>query len=261
MVEVVGVDYRAGGKQILDSITARFRRGRFNVILGPNGAGKSSLLKIATGLLKPSSGTVNYDGKRVGDFAPVELARRRAVLSQHVDLVFPLPVRDVVLMGRYPHYGRAPGLRDIEIVERALEMVGMADRQDQHYPTLSGGEQQKVQLARVLAQIWSYDGPTEHRYLFLDEPTASLDIHYQIHLLDIARGLLQHECTIVAILHDLNVAFHYGDAFFVLDNGKLAVEADDAREISTGLIEKVFRVTARRLPDPGSGEDVWRFTI
>jgi len=261
MVEVVGVDYRAGGKRILDGVTARFRRGRFNVILGPNGAGKSSLLKIATGLLKPSGGAVNYDGRAVGDFAPAELARRRAVLSQHVELVFPLPVRDVVLMGRYPHYGRSPSTRDVEIVERALEMVGMADRHNQHYPTLSGGEQQKVQLARVLAQIWSYDGPAEHRYLFLDEPTASLDIHYQIHLLDIARGLLEHECTIVAILHDLNVAFHYGDAFFVLDDGRLAVEADDARDISTELIEKVFRVTAHRLSDPGGGEDIWRFTI
>ncbi|MEO7101692.1 MAG: ATP-binding cassette domain-containing protein, partial [Gemmatimonadaceae bacterium] len=144
MVEVVGVDYRAGGKQILDAVTTRFRRGKFNVILGPNGAGKSSLLKIATGLLKPTSGMVNYDGKAVGDFVPTELARRRAVLSQHVELVFPLPVWDVVLMGRYPHYGRSPGVHDVEIVERALEIVGMADRRDQHYPTLSGGEQQKV---------------------------------------------------------------------------------------------------------------------
>ena len=261
MVELVGVDYRVGSKRILDNVTTRFRRGRFNVILGPNGAGKSSLLKVATGLLKPSSGSVNYDGKAVGGFAPTELARRRAVLSQHVDLVFPLPVWDVVLMGRYPHYGRSPGVRDVEIVERALAMVGMSDRHDQHYPTLSGGEQQKVQLARVLAQIWSYDGPVEHKYLFLDEPTASLDIHYQIHLLDIARELLQHECTIVAILHDLNVAFHYGDAFFILDDGKLAAETDDAREISTELIEKVFQVAARRISDPTSGEDIWRFTI
>ncbi|HSU98136.1 MAG TPA: ATP-binding cassette domain-containing protein, partial [Gemmatimonadaceae bacterium] len=174
MVEVVGASYRAGGNLILDDVTARFRRGRFNVILGPNGAGKSSLLKIATGLLQPSAGQVTYGGKSVRDFAPTELARRRAVLSQHVELAFPLPVRDVVLMGRYPHYGRAPGAHDIEIVDRALEMVGMLERRAQHYPTLSGGEQQKVQLARVLAQIWSYDGASAHNYLFLDEPTASL---------------------------------------------------------------------------------------
>lgn len=261
MVEVIDVSYRAGGNLILDDVTARFRRGRFNVILGPNGAGKSSLLKIATGLLRPSTGSVTYDTKAVRDFAPNELARRRAVLSQHVELAFPLPVRDVVLMGRYPHYGRSPAARDMEIVERALEVVGMQDKRQQHYPTLSGGEQQKVQLARVLAQIWSYDGASDHKYLFLDEPTASLDVHYQIHLLDVARDLLGHECTIVAILHDLNVAFHYGDAFFLMDAGRIVREADDSRELETDLIERVFRVSAHRLADPESGADFWRFTI
>ena len=261
MVEVVGVSYTAGNTQILNDVTARFRRGCFNVILGPNGAGKSSLLKVATGLLQPTRGQVTYEGKPVRDFAPSQLARRRAVLSQHVELAFPLPVHDVVLMGRYPHYGRSPGVRDLDIVDRALSMVGMLERREQHYPTLSGGEQQKVQLARVLAQIWSYDGTTEHNYLFLDEPTASLDVHYQIHLLDVARELLTHECTIVAILHDLNVAFHYGDSFFLMEGGRVAKEADDAREISTELIERVFRVSARRVSDPVNGEEFWRFSI
>lgn len=261
MVEVVDVSYRAGNTLILDDVTARFRRGRFNVILGPNGAGKSSLLKIATGLLQPSHGAVTYDGKNVGDFAPSELARRRAVLSQHVELTFPLPVRDVVLMGRYPHYGRSPAARDMEIVDRALEMVGMQDRRAQHYPTLSGGEQQKVQLARVLAQIWNYDDTPEQKYLFLDEPTASLDVYYQIHLLDVARELLAHNCTIVAVLHDLNVAFHYGDSFFLMEGGRIAKHADDASELSTELIERVFRVRAHRIADPVNGEKFWRFAI
>ncbi len=261
MVEVIGASYRAGGNLILDDVTARFRRGGFNVILGPNGAGKSSLLKIATGVLQPSAGQVRYDGRPIRDYEPTELARRRAVLSQHVELAFPLPVRDVVLMGRYPHYGRSPSARDADIVDRALDVVGMRERSAQHYPTLSGGEQQKVQLARVLAQIWSYDGATSHNYLFLDEPTASLDVHYQIHLLDVARDLLAHECTVVAILHDMNVAFHYGDAFFLMDGGRMAVETDDRRELSPELIERVFRVTARLIHDPVSGEEVWRFGL
>jgi heme transport system ATP-binding protein len=260
MVEVTGVSYRAGGKLILDGVTARFRRGRFNVILGPNGAGKSSLLKIATGLLHPTHGHVTYDGRPVADFATTELARRRAVLSQHVELAFPLRVRDVVLMGRYPHYGQAPASHDLEIVDRALELVGMLERSEQLYPTLSGGEQQKVQLARVLAQIWSYDGTSEHKYLFLDEPTASLDVHYQIHLLEVARELLGYDCTVVAILHDLNVAFHYGDAFFLLDAGRMAREADAASALPADLIERVFRVRARRVEDPGS-EAIWRFSL
>ncbi|MEO6778076.1 MAG: ATP-binding cassette domain-containing protein [Gemmatimonadaceae bacterium] len=263
MVEVVAASYRAGGKLILDDVTARFQRGRFNVILGPNGAGKSSLLKVATGLLSPSVGSVTYDGTPVRDLGPNDLARRRAVLSQHVELVFPLPVRDVVMMGRYPHYGRAPRLRDNQIVDRALQLVGMDTKSEQPYPTLSGGEQQKVQLARVLSQIWSYDdiAPHDHKYLFLDEPTASLDIHYQIHLLNVARDLLAHDCTVIAVLHDINVAFTYGDAFFLMDDGRLVKYADDARDISGELIERVFRVNARRVADPGGSGDIWRFSV
>jgi iron complex transport system ATP-binding protein len=261
MVELKGVSYSAGGNVILDDVTAGFRPGRFNVILGPNGAGKSTLLKVATGLLTPSDGSVTYDGKPVADFSPSDLARRRAVLSQHVDLAFPLPVRDVVLMGRYPHYGRSPSARDMEIVDHALDMVGMQERRAQHYPTLSGGEQQKVQLARVLAQIWRDTDTHEQKYLYLDEPTASLDIHYQIHLLDLARDLLAHSCTIVAILHDLNVAFHYGDAFFLMENGGIVKEADDSSDISTEMIERVFKVRAHRIADPVTADEFWRFTI
>jgi iron complex transport system ATP-binding protein len=165
MVEVRGASVVAGGARILDDVTARFRPGRFNVVLGPNGAGKSTLLRVATGLVRPAAGEVRYDGEPVASIPAEALARRRAVLSQHVELAFPLPVRDVVLMGRYPHFGRAPSPHDAGIVDRALEMVGMSDRRLQPYPTLSGGEKQKVQLARVLAQIWNYDDPREPKLL------------------------------------------------------------------------------------------------
>jgi iron complex transport system ATP-binding protein len=261
MVEVRSVTYRAGNTLILDDVSARFRPCRFNVILGPNGAGKSTLLKIATGLLQPSTGDVRYGDREVTSFSSEALARIRAVLSQHVELAFPLSVQDVVLMGRYPHYGRAPSARDREIVEHALDLVGMEPKREQPYPTLSGGEQQKVQLARVLAQIWNESGVGEHKYLFLDEPTSNLDIHYQIHLLDLARGLLDQNCTIVAILHDLNVAFHYGDSFFIIDSGRLACEADHANDIPRELIERVFRVRAHRVVDPESAEGFWRFSL
>ena len=261
MVELSGVSWRADGKAIVEDVSTRFRDGRFNVILGPNGAGKSTLLKIATGLLAPSAGEVRYDGRPVAEFDADVLARRRAVLSQHVDLAFPLPVEDVVLMGRYPHYGRAPGAHDREIVARALEMVGMTDKRAQDYRTLSGGERQKAQLARVLAQIWNYDAPREPKVLFLDEPTSSLDVHYQIHLLDVARDLLKYECTVVAILHDLNVALQYGDAFFVMDGGRLVLATDDRREISRELLERVFRVRAHRVADPETGDGFWRFAL
>jgi heme transport system ATP-binding protein len=260
MVEVRGVHYRVGEAQILRDVSVRFRPHRFNVILGPNGAGKSTLLRIATGLLAPTEGDVRYGDRAVSAIGADALARERAVLSQHVELTFPLAVEDVVLMGRYPHYGRVPTPHDRVIVDRALALVAMTHKRRQSYPTLSGGEQQKVQLARVLAQIWNYDDPTHDKVLFLDEPTSSLDVYYQIHLLDVARELLGFRCTVVAILHDLNVAFHYGDSFFVLSEGRLAHEADGSEAISAALLEDVFHVHAHRMTDPENGERFWRFS-
>ncbi len=262
MVEVRAVRHEAGGMAIVDGVSTCFRPGQFNVILGPNGAGKSTLLRIAAGLLRPTTGEVRYDGRVLTAFSADALARKRAVLSQHVELAFPLAVEDVVLMGRYPHYGRVPSARDREIVGRALELVGMAAKRQQPYPTLSGGEQQKVQLARVLAQIWNYDLPREHKYLFLDEPTTNLDIQYQLAVLDVARSLLDHECTVVAVLHDVNTALEYGDRFLVMAGGRLVAQVDGPEEISRELLEHVFRVRARRLEDPlEAGSGVWRFSL
>ncbi len=245
-------------------MSVRFRPGRFNVILGPNGAGKTTLLRLATGLAIPLAGEVLYDGRAIESFGPTELARTRAVLTQHVELAFPLPTLDVVMMGRYPHYDRVASRHDHDVVRRALDAVGMSDKAGQPYPTLSGGEQQKVNLARVLAQIWNFDEPAagakrRHRYLFLDEPTSNLDVHYQIHLLDVARSLLDYECTVIAILHDLNVALEYGNHFVLLDGGRIALEAEDPSAIGQDDLERIFRVRARRLQD---GERAyWRFSI
>jgi iron complex transport system ATP-binding protein len=255
-VALRGVSYAAGDARILSDVDLRFRRGRFNVILGPNGAGKSTLMRIAAGRLAPSSGEVLYGDVSVSCLDAVVLARRRAVLSQQIELSFPLPVEDVVMMGRYPHYRTVPSPHDTEIVSAALALVEMTDRRHQPYPTLSGGERQKTHLARVLAQIWSDDASAE-RILFLDEPTTSLDIHYQIHLLDTARDFLARGCTIVASLHDLNMAFDYGDRFFVLDAGRLVHEADAARAIPKDLIERVYRVKAEAI----GGGAYWRFSL
>ncbi len=260
MVELRDVSYVAGGKRILDGVNVSLREGQFNVILGPNGAGKSTMLKLATGLARPTTGSVRYGDVDLGELNMESLARTRAVLSQHVELAFSLPTEDVVMMGRYPHYGRVPTRRDREIVERALEIVGMVGQRAQPYPTLSGGEQQKVQLARVLAQIWNYDLPRAPKYLFLDEPTSNLDIHYQIHLLDVARGLLDVQCTVVAILHDVNVALHYGNYFVLLSDGRVAAATDGAG-ISRELLEQVFRVRAHRVLDPETGDQLWRFAL
>jgi iron complex transport system ATP-binding protein len=261
MVEIRDVSYEVDQTRILEHISTTFRAKRFNVILGPNGAGKSTLLKIATGLLHPTSGDVRYGDRPLSELSDSLLSRKRAVLSQQVDLAFSLPLENVVLMGRYPHYGHTPSARDLEIVREAIEVVGLTAKRDQPYPTLSGGERQKVQLARVLAQISNASSASEHRYLFLDEPTSGLDIHYAIHILDVARSLLESDCTVVAVMHDLNVALQYADAFFFLEKGRLVFETDDGREISRELIERVFSVKARPVTDPGNAHPFWRFGL
>ncbi len=261
-VALRGVAVRAGAARLLDGVDVEFRRGRFAVVLGPNGAGKSTLLRVATGLVRPAEGTVAYAGRPLADFGPAELARTRAVLSQHVELAFPLATADVVLMGRYPHYGRAPAARDRAVVDEALALVGLAERRDQPYPTLSGGERQKVHLARVLAQLWPEAphaaGPAL-RVLFLDEPTASLDVHYQLAVLDLARDFVAGGGTVVAVLHDLNVALRYADDVVLLDGGRVAYRGDDPRAVPRALLERVFRVRMHAVREVDTGTVLWRF--
>ena len=264
MVELRNVSYRAGGADILRDVSVQFQPGRMNVVLGPNGAGKSTLLRIATGLAAPSAGSVSYAGQSLASLHAQDIARFRAVLMQHVDLAFPLPVADVVMMGRYPHFGRVPSAKDVTIVREALELVGMQHKEKQAYPTLSGGEQQKVQLARVLAQIWKNDSGSDaipHRYLFLDEPTTNLDVHYQLHVLSIARTLIDEHTTLIATLHDLNTAFQFGDHFVLLDRGRVAFEAGSAREVPMAVLERVFDIRARPISDASTGDVLWRFDL
>ena len=260
MVELSRVSYRVGKAVLLDDVSAAFHRNKFNVIIGPNGAGKSTMMRIASGLTRPTSGSVTYHGEDVSSIETEALARRRAVLSQHVDLAFPLTVEEVVLIGRFPHYRSTPGEADRQIVSRALDEVGIADRRRQSYPTLSGGEKQKVQLARVLAQISTLGKPDHQRVLFLDEPVTGLDVHYQIHILDRAKAILGSDCTVIAVLHDLNLAFDYADALFIIDHGSIVMETGDAHEVSSSVIESVFDVSAERVMMPGGDSAVWRFS-
>jgi iron complex transport system ATP-binding protein len=163
------------------------------------------------------------------------------------------------MMGRYPHYRSAPQPRDRDIVNDALLLVEMTGRRHQLYPTLSGGERQKTQLARVLAQVWKEERAAEETVLFLDEPTTSLDLHFQLQLLATAKSFLRRGATIVASLHDLNLAFDFGDRFFIMDKGCLVHEAETSDAVPQDLIERVYRVKAERI---ASGDRArWYFRL
>src|ERR1041384_3252638 len=154
MLEASDITFRVGHKTLISEVSVSFAPGQLHLIIGPNGAGKSTLIKVLARLLRPQTGKVEYEGVDVGHVSEAALAKRRAVLSQAVEVAFPLTVRELVMMGRYPHFGGRPGPADEKIVDEVMEHFDVTDFSARDYQTLSGGERQRVNFARVLAQLW-----------------------------------------------------------------------------------------------------------
>lgn len=221
MIQANHITYRIGSKTILDEISVTFDAGKINLILGPNGAGKSTLVKVICNQLKPQEGSVFYGNKDIRTTTTAKLATLRAVLSQNTELAFPLKVREVVMMGRYPHFQINPTQNDEEACQAAMRFFDVESMADRNYMTLSGGEKQRVHFARVVAQIW-YPINESCRYLVLDEPLTFLDVHYQFHFMHKLRELLtQQDIVIVGVVHDLNLAAKFADHLVLLHEGKL----------------------------------------
>ncbi len=239
MLKVENLSYRVKKQQILKDISLEIEHGSFTVAIGPNGAGKSSLLRHLSAELPCQSGTISLDDKPLGNYTPLELARRRAVLPQEHELVFPFIVEEVVSMGTY-HVEEAVAA---DLVPSALAECEIGHLHQRYYHTLSGGEKQRVQLARCLAQLRS--SAEQKQYLLLDEPIASLDLKHQYQLLKLAKTLSSQGLGVFAILHDLNLAHAFADFIAILNRGRL-VQFGPAHAVLTETnIEEVFEVKAR----------------
>ncbi|MFJ3927035.1 ABC transporter ATP-binding protein [Streptomyces sp. NPDC090022] len=223
------------GHRLLDSIEMAAHDGKTVGLLGPNGSGKSTLLRLLAGLRRPDTGTVRYDDTSLDGLGRRVLARRLAVVEQDVSAHHHVTVRQVVELGRTPFRGRFDALtgHDRRIVGAALERTDMADKQHRSWHTLSGGEKQRTQLARALAQ--------EPREILLDEPTNHLDIRHQLELLDLLAAL---DVTCVVALHDLNLAARYCDHIVVLQHGQVAAAGAPEAVLTPDLIESVYGVNA-----------------
>ena len=245
-MEIRASDVQAvlGGSRILRGVDLRAERGELVGVIGPNGSGKSTLLKCIYRVLKPTGGAVWLDGRTLSDYSYKESARQVAVVAQHNYYNFDFSVRDVVMMGRSPHKRALDrdNARDHQMVARALETVGMADFAQRSFATLSGGEQQRVILARALAQ----DTPC----LILDEPTNHLDIKYQLQLMDIVKGL---DRTVIAAIHDLNIAAMYCDRLYAVKEGRVVASGRPEEVLTPALIRAVYEVEAEVLRDGGGG--------
>lgn len=253
MLRTENISFSVGKKQILKNVSASFLPGEFNMILGPNGSGKSSFLKIFSGEINKFQGTVLYEDKKIKELRKEELAKKRAVMSQQADLGFPLLVEEVVMMGRYPHFTFNPNKKDITICNEVIERMNLVEFKERNYLTLSGGEKQRVQYARVLAQVW--EKPTDsYRYLFLDEPLNSLDISYQHEFLQVAVELIKDHTVLIAVMHDINLAAHYADNLFFFKEGELVVHGKPKDILSAAMIEKVFNIKTTVIENPVTGK-------
>ena len=234
-----GISLHLSGFDLLRNISLEVEAGKVTTIVGPNGAGKSSLLKVLTGEMPPTAGDVYLNSRLLNQWSLLEKAQMLAVLPQHTLLNFSFTADEVVGLGRIPH--QTGSAKDVEIVAEALKLVDASYLQRRFYTQMSGGEKQRVQLARVLAQIWQPSCLGE-QFLVLDEPTSAFDLSHQKLTLDIVRQLAQKGVGVVMVVHDLNLAARCADNIVVIDGGVIAAQGSPEVVLTETLIDKVFGV-------------------
>jgi iron complex transport system ATP-binding protein len=238
------VSYQVGERWLVDEVSCSVAPGELVAVAGPNGAGKSTLLKLLSGDLPPAAGVVRLDGRALSAWSARDLARRRAVFPQQTLLQFAFTARDVVAMGRHAHHGQCSPADDAAIVDAALEQADAAHLSRRVYPTLSGGEQARVTLARVLAQ--------QAAVLLLDEPTAALDIRHQQLVMRHARALAASGAAVLAILHDLNLAVAFADRLLLMAHARLVFDGPPA-SLSGAVLSAAFETDLDIHPHPVTG--------
>ena len=234
------IELSFGGKKILKDVSLEVSGREFVGIIGPNGSGKSTLLKCIYRTLKPDSGEIFLDGRNLRTMNFRESARRLAVVAQHNYYNFEFTVNEVVLMGRSPHKKslERETAEDYAIVRESLSAVGMLEFAGRNFSTLSGGEQQRVILARALAQ--------RTPCLILDEPTNHLDITHQLQLLQIVKS---RKAAVLSAIHDLNLAAMYCDRLYVLQGGKIAASGPPEEVLTPSFIREIYGVKAELARD------------
>lgn len=243
----VRVRYRSQARAALDGVTMAVPDGQLYAVLGPNGSGKSTLMKALMGVVPVEGGHVMLDDRPLSEWGRRDLAREVGVVPQAETFAFPLTVRELVAMGRYPHLG-ALGLEsasDRRAVARALEQCDAVELEGRDVTTLSGGELQRVRIARALAQ--------EPRALVLDEPTASLDVRHEMAILELLRSWADEGMTVVVVTHGLELAARFADRMLLLSRGAVAAEGPPGEVLTEETLAAVYRWPIAVAPDPLTG--------
>jgi iron complex transport system ATP-binding protein len=235
-----GLNVKLAGRAVLNDISLSLSPGHLVALVGPNGAGKTTLLRAVAGLV-PSDGAIDVGGDALSSLPLRERARRFAYLPQGHIVHWPLPARDIVALGRYPHGATDPArltLRDTEAVLRAMQAADVLEFSDRRVTELSGGERSRVALARVFA--------VEAPVILADEPTSSLDPRHQIDVMKSLRSAADKGALVIVVTHDLGLAARFSDTVLVLSDGRLVSQGAPAAALSEQVMAEVFRISAYR---------------
>ncbi len=249
MLRAENLTYRRLNRNIINNVSLDLIPGELVTIIGPNGAGKSTLLRMLTGYLPPDSGTCTLQERSLSQWPHLELAKVRGVMNQQSGLSFPFSVRDVIAMGRAP-YGSHKSNQ--QAIESAVEITECGTLLNRHYNQLSGGEKQRVQLARLIAQLW--DSSPKQRYLFLDEPTSALDLYHQQQTLRLLKKMTRDApFSVCTVLHDLNLAALYADKVLLLHQGTLVASGTPKNVLNTELLTRWYQADLCVCEHPENG--------
>jgi iron complex transport system ATP-binding protein len=248
LLTVKDVDFSYDSSQVLRAVSFELDAGAMVGLIGPNGSGKSTLIKVLSKVLRPTQGEIRFRGRDIAETSSAELARHVAVVSQEPTVAFSFSGLETVMAGRYPHIGRFgfETQRDFEIAHRAMAFTDTIHLSDRRIEEMSGGEKQRVFLARALAQ--------EPELLLLDEPTTHLDINHQIEIMDLIRKLHKEQnLTVLSVTHDLNLAAEYFDTLLLLREGSLVMEGAPSHVVTDEVIREVYGADAVVSKNPKTG--------
>lgn len=248
-VKIDNLSWSYRDKCVLSNIGLTFEKNKFHSIIGPNGSGKTTLLKNISRILEPGKGVVFIGGKDIVSMGSKEAARRIACVPQNTSSDFDFSAMDIVMMGRSPHFRRfqPETEEDLEIVRNAMVATSTWQLKNKNINEISGGERQRVIIARALAQ--------KAGIILLDEPISQLDIHHQVEILDMVKLLvINSEVTVLAVLHDLNMAAEYSDNIVLVDDGRIFLQGTPEQVLTGENIEKVYNLQVRIIKNPVTGK-------
>ncbi|MFQ5671552.1 MAG: heme ABC transporter ATP-binding protein [Nitrospinales bacterium] len=248
LIQLQDISFSYEKAPVLRDIALEIQKEEFVGIIGPNGAGKSTLLKLMGGILPTDQGQCSFKGRNLNRYKRKELARSVSWLPQENSMIFPFRVLEVILMGRHPYLTPLTfeGTEDFRIARRAMDLTDISDFADRFYNEISGGEKQRVMIAAALAQ--------ESEMMLLDEPTSSLDIKYQIEILNILQRLNSDEgLTLALALHDLHLASKYCSRLVLLDQGEIVKDGPPHLVLQKEILEKIYGIEIRIVNDPDDG--------